>query len=515
MAQRKRRWRKRQEPPKRQWVLQEQVEFLETMMAKRQKKADIYPADKLSSRYEGIPEHNPSHFVLMECRNSNAGADGSTEAPTIQVTLLPAPPNTNVTFAQPASRKTLSMSEAEQAIQDQRTQTSRYMMHNKGHQPSYMNNAAGGNKPVNQSKARLMGKLQQVHNKAATTADGGGEEEGDDIMGDVAFRERKGGSRARKELLNTMGDEGVKVDDDGVLGGTNDEEFGGKRHFGAFRAAQDDKKKAAGDENAATAEKGNAGMAMEDGFYQRDVKAEYEELDYDVDEQFDDDDVDVGETEVAVDTGGFAQDDDDDDEVAEEEEGGGEAVSGAEGLASVAGFKAMLAKARGEGTNNDDKQTNDVAPGTAANPEAAKAEAAKLEEARRAEYIRAKRKATIDPSQKHLDDIFSPEEKPGGKEDQTTGGPQKPKKSAASTEPQFDANGLRIVSLGAIRREIWLNHGSIAMKRLLKLFDINKKTSSDRQNKFREVIKELCTMKSDPVGGRMLVLKQHYSNMVD
>ena len=80
-------------------------------------------------------------------------------------------------------------------------------------------------------------------------------------------------------------------------------------------------------------------------------------------------------------------------------------------------------------------------------------------------------------------------------------------------EAQTDANGLRIVTLEAIRKEIWLNHGSIAMKRLMKLFDIKKKSSPERQNKFREVIKELCTMKTDPIGGRMLVLKQHYSNM--
>ena len=83
----------------------------------------------------------------------------------------------------------------------------------------------------------------------------------------------------------------------------------------------------------------------------------------------------------------------------------------------------------------------------------------------------------------------------------------------ASIEPTVDENGLRIITLPAVRKEIWLNHGQIPMKRLMKLFDIKKKSSPDRQNKFREVVKELCTMKTDPVGGRMLVLKQHYSNM--
>jgi hypothetical protein len=78
------------------------------------------------------------------------------------------------------------------------------------------------------------------------------------------------------------------------------------------------------------------------------MQAEYEKLDYDANEQFDDDDVDIGETEVAINTGGYGDEDDEDDEDDFGElDLDEEVVAGAAGLASVAGFKAMLEKARG------------------------------------------------------------------------------------------------------------------------------------------------------------------------
>jgi hypothetical protein len=59
----KKRWkynRRRLEAPKRQWILQEQVDFLETMVSKREKvRVD---GNKISSRYEGVPEHNSSRY---------------------------------------------------------------------------------------------------------------------------------------------------------------------------------------------------------------------------------------------------------------------------------------------------------------------------------------------------------------------------------------------------------------------------------------------------------------------
>jgi hypothetical protein len=347
-----------------------------------------------------------------------------------------------------------------------------------------------------------LGKLQKQSQKVENAEEN---DETDDIMADVAFRDRKGNNKARKELLTSLGDESVKVDDDGVLGGANDDEFGGKRHFGAFKAGQEKKNDAAG-EGAATSEKGNAGYAMDDGFYQRDVKAEYDELDYDMEEMFDDDDVDVGETDVVADSG-FAQDDEDDEDGDEDMEDGGDRISGAEGLASVAGFKAMLAKARGDSTDQ-----NQAAEGTDA--AANGVENGKNGQGKPKDKGAAAKKPSREPEQKsHLDKIFDAAEafkekhKQSGEEKTTA---KKPEESAGA---EVGPDGLRVVSLGAIRKEIWLNHGAIPMKRLMKLFDIKKKSSPDRQNKFREVVKELCTMKTDPVGGRMLVLKQHYSNM--
>jgi hypothetical protein len=480
------------------------VEFLETMMAKRQKKTDIYPAGKLSSRYEGVPEHNPSHFVLLECKtahnNTTNGQQDNGGNHTIQVTMLPAPPNANVAFAQPAARKTLSLNEAELAIQDQRNQLTRYIMHNK--QNSFMKQG----KPINQSKARLMGKLAKASQKGAfgATAETAENEDADDIMGDVTFRERKGNTKARKELLTSLGD-GVKVDDDGVLGGAHDDEFGGKRRFGAFKAAAEDNKDGPQD-GGGNAEKGNAGMAMEDGFYSRDVKAEYDEMDYDIAEQFDDDDVDVGETEMNVE-GGFAQEEDDEDDGDDEAEGGGEAISGAEGLASVAGFKAMLAKVK-SGETADPNQTVEGAGAAASGAEAGKKDPTKMDPKRAVKNASAKDKPE---PESHLDKIFKAAENFNAKNKQ----PDKkatPKDDDAGAA-QIGPDGLRVVTLQAVGKEIWLNHGQMNTKRLMKLFDIKKKSSAERQKKFKEVVNELCTVETDPAGGRMLVLKQHYSNM--
>ena len=126
-------------------------------------------------------------------------------------------------------------------------------------------------------------------------------------------------------MLTGIGDADVKIDADGILGGANDSEFGGKRRFGRMGGMKEEGKTA-----NKTSKEGGGGKrdvaadasAMQDDFYQRDVGAEYDELDYDPNEQFDDDDVDVGAEEVLMDDGGgFAADiddsgsDDDDDEV--------------------------------------------------------------------------------------------------------------------------------------------------------------------------------------------------------
>jgi hypothetical protein len=383
----------------------------------------------------------------------------------------------------------------------------RYMMHGKPNQP-----AKGA------AQSRLLGKL----------SGGGGkkeDEEDDDIMGDLAFRNRKGGNKARKELLTSLGD-GVTVDADGVMGGANDAEFGGRRQFGRLAmptksgkdSAKTDEEKVKGEGNAGAPS--NDGMAMGDDFYQRDVAGEYEDLDYDANEQFDDDDVDLGEGEVMDNGGGFADELDEDEE--DEYDDDGPAMGGAEGLATVAGFKAMLAKARGEvvddgsggatassignvpvdkkghrltGYNRPEqasstmKSNEDESAPDAAEKSDGAADALGLDK-----VMEAAKVAAIRAAQKN---------KPASAAGAAT--------AAADAPVELDANGKRVLSLMTIQGEIWLRRGAIRMKHLMKIFDVNKRSTTERQNKFRELVRELCTMKKDPVDGNMLVLKQHWA----
>mmetsp|Transcript_61114 Transcript_61114/g.90657 ORF Transcript_61114/g.90657 Transcript_61114/m.90657 type:complete len:353 (-) Transcript_61114:47-1105(-) len=347
----------------------------------------------------------------------------------------------------------------------------------------------------------------------------------DDVMKDIAFRERKGGSgRARKELLDTMGDEGITVDADGVLGGHNDSEFGGRRRFGRLavpnqkpkeenQGADGAKKGAVGDDGPrAPAAAGNDGLAMDEDFYQRDVGAEYEDMDYDANEQFDDDDVDVGETEIA-DEGGFATDtdDDDDDEECDDDELVG-------GIATSSGLKAMLAKARGE--------TVPEAPSAEASA-AARDDANKKSTAYN--YDNAKSGAAASANDRSEDDKARKTPPPGRNtlgqvaeaakkakeeaEEKARADAEKKKMEPVYTGVEVDESGQRLITLQAIRREIWLHHGAIKSKKLMKIFNSTKKAPVVRQNRFKEVVRELCTIKQDAVEGNLLVLKQHYSNM--
>jgi hypothetical protein len=473
----KKRWKgyKRPETTSRQWILQEQVDFLETMVARREKKP--IPNDRLSTRYEGVQEFNPSSFALF----MQSGTD---------IHVVTVPPSSTIMFSQPAARKTLSLTEAEQVIQDQRMgiRTMRHL-HDQDRAESVaatsvsLSSVVGVRRVLpnkNSSKSRLLDKL-----KKRTHADD--VEEADDVMGDVTFSNRKsstGGGAARKELLQSLGD-GVTINDEGVLGGANDAVFGGRMKFANFRGDEPQAIHAA--DSGAQEERGADGAAMADDFYQRDVQAEYDELDYDANEQFDDDDVDVGETEVIADGDGYEQDDDEDDDEDLEVE---ESISGAEGLASVAGFKMMLAKARGDVPAEKATSSSDGVDGSNGNR---KTEETKQEE-----------------QGDHMAKIMAAAEKSAqAAKERATLAPAKKPVSAI----QVDENGLRVISLDAVRNEIWLNHGSIPVKRLMKIFDVKKKSSAERQEKFREVIKELCTMKTDAVGGKILVLKQHYSNM--
>jgi hypothetical protein len=535
-AEPKKRWkynRRRREAPKRQWILQEQVDFLETMVSRREKiQVD---GNQISSRYEGVPEHNSSRYSLFLPMPSTAtatAANGKDEmnkkednVDTLQVCLLPAQHGV-VNFAQPASRQTLSLTQAEQVIEDQRAGIRVIRPNGDAVGPGDKSGKPPPvapmlriprSKPVNNSKNRLLNKL-----KGAASAGGGGgggagnadEEEGDDVMGDLAFRKGKSGRSARKELLSDLGD-GVKVSDDGVIGGTDDAAFGGRQRFGNFQAdnlkGDDDDKGGAGNDDddngggggnssGVKQERGGDGAAMADDFYRRDVQAEYEELDYDANEQFDDDDVDIGETEVAIDTGGYGEEDEEDD--FEEFDLDQEVVAGAAGLASVAGFKAMLAKARGE-----------VSAQPTAEEAAAAAEKDKETGGKRAASPNSAPEKQKEAEEDHMAKIMAADERSAQAATERAAQQKDRKAAAAASQVQVDANGLRIVTLEALRREIWLHHGKIPMKRLMKIFEVKTKSSTDRQNKFREIVKELCTMNTDPIGGRVLVLKQHYSNM--
>uniref|UniRef100_A0A7S2YEV3 Transcription initiation factor IIF subunit alpha n=1 Tax=Entomoneis paludosa TaxID=265537 RepID=A0A7S2YEV3_9STRA len=245
-------------------------------------------------------------------------------------------------------------------------------------------------------------------------------------------------------------------------------------------------------------------------------------MDYDANEQFDDDDVDLGEAEQIIDSSGFKDDDIDDEMDDSDEEDGDVQDGGAEGLASLAGFKALLAKARGE-----------TPPETEANPVQAKqaADQKRADNRKRekvdhmSKIIAADEKARLDAERKAAQQRGGVIPNPGQSADDAAmntadaemmdaaAAPQEQQPTAAAPKetPLVDANGFRIITLEAVRREIWLNHGSIPMKRLMKIFEVKKKSAQERQDKFREVVKELCTMKQDPVNGRMLVLKQHYS----
>jgi len=536
----KKRWRARKKEVRRQWVLQEQVEFLEYMMTKRQvasssgtKREEGTENDEaLSSMYEGLPEHNSSHFILLEKItlpdeqvNNNSRDPNNKQNNTIEVTVLPTP-HATISFSQPRAIKAMTMSEAEQAIDDQRNKTSRFMMHDQ-------QRIFQGQAPIHRSRTRLLGKLmagidgdndegidvKTGKKKAGAGAakrkrllDGVNDE--DDVMGDLSFQNRssKGAAKARQELLNSFGDD-TRVDAEGVLGGGNDNIFGQRgQKFGHFAAGQDggDSNKKA-DTNAGSGKSsGNDGNAMADDFYKRDVQAEYEELDYDANEQFDDDDVDVGEKDVYIGDSNFGGSDEDEDDNFEED-ALGERPTGAEGLASLAGFRLMLAKARGEITPEQLAELADKNKRQAEQDDEILAENDRKTEGG-------------DSSSDHLAQIMEAAEKTrleaeskmssnSNEEGVVNGGNDKSNNKFKKKQNvvEVDENGQRLVTLEAVRHEIWLARGRIAMKRLMKIFDVKKKSSQDRQTKFKEAVRELCTIETDPIGGRMLVLKQHYT----
>lgn len=542
----KRRWR-RYDPRPRRWVLQEKSEFFDKIRKRRMRSSgsvasgdnnndDEEDSNGISNQYHGVVEANASKYVILSVAPASSSvattAASTTDEDHINGMILPSekiyvqPIYGFHTFSQPYKFASLSMEEAEHAIEKQREVMSRYMMHGRMALRNSSNEAAAalkagvvtstggvgimrgrglsrsiGPPPKAMSRARLLGKLTSSGVGRGSGGRGVGEDEddGDDIMGDVRYSSSMvgGTSKGRKELLSSLGDEGVTADDDGVLGGTNDSEFGGRRKFARVSTAKDDA-------NASQGAKGGGGRnvtstgfeaaAMEEGFYQRDVAAEYEALDYDVEEQFDDDDVNVGEDEMMDDGGGYGGDynDSGDENLLDsddEDAGSGSDNEALTGMATASGLKAMLAKARGESpvTTSGFDSTNSSVAGTGT--------------------------SALDTSFENLSGGFSGTESTASLSGM--GGMIKKKPASpsvlASAVVEMDKDGKRLITLEAVRREIWLNNGAITSKRLTKKFDVTKK-NPERQALFKTIIMELCTIKKDADGNK-LVLKQHYSKI--
>jgi hypothetical protein len=318
-----------------------------------------------------------------------------------------------------------------------------------------------------------LGKLKKLSQSS-------GDEDDDDVMADVKFANRKGGGVARKELLD-LADDDVAVDADGVLGGSNDAEFGGRSRFLKLTGSQ---AKAATSTSTNKTSTGYDGMAMADDFYQRDVKAEYEELDYDANEQFDDDDVDLGEGEVNIE-GGFQEDIDDEEDVDEDEEDDDDDEAKKAGLATIKGLKDMLAKARGEAIYDSAKTEGEGKKEEGENAQSASAESTKQPPETAASTTLASASGQA----------ASP----------VTVVPK------AAPKVQFDEFGQRVLTQEGVQYEIFLHNKSIAMKKLMKLYNIKKKSPPERIKLFQAIIKELCNITKDPVEGNVLVLKQHFA----
>ena len=506
-------------------------------------------AARLSQRYQGsLEDKNTSQYAIMSFQNNNTRTEetnNSSSTPSdpfsISVTTIHGFHN----FTQPYRIGSLSMHDAERFISDRRANMTRFMMHGEMSEKSTLKYYGPGSEKEKEEeiakaaaaahvamassggiygptpkgglvKARLFNKLMNPSlGKTFLVGDDtmGNDGDDDDVMADVAFRETKGVGRttkARKELLSTFGGDGsLNIDDDGVIGGSNDAEFGGRRQiFNRYVNTDRDRDQGGDGDDGGNADddtminsmgKGldesrvfastSEGLAMDDDFYQRDVAMEYEDLDYDVNEQFDDDDVDIG-AEENEDMGGFTADIDDDDEEEDmdeedEEEDVGSAILG-QGIAP--GKKLILSK-------NGDMGSVDGSISKASGKDGQKDTA--------------------------LSDSGSITERSDN--DQSFSPPVKKMKLNANTDKegqgqpiastvQLDENGDRILTFEAVRKEIWLHAGRILLMQLAKIYNINKKTSVERRSKFLAITKDLCNPE-DSIDGKMLVLKQHYAKL--
>lgn len=460
---------KRNSDPKRHWVLHEK-----TPQRQQLPKDETNP--EWLSRYEGNPEFNSSNYAMMSVAvptgdsNSNS-ANVTSKQQCIQVDIA----HGFQSFSQPHKLQALNgLSEAAAHIQNQKGVLK--AMQREAKRPGAINK---GN-----TKLRLLDKLSRGP-ADATEQDYGA----DDVMADVSFRDAKISVSSRREILQVSDD--LVVDGEGVLGGANDVEFGGRRSFGRLTRRDDDdddngegdngntrrgKKSAMGSGYSGAVS--NGGAAMADNFYDRNISKEYDDLDYDANEQFDDDDVNAGEEpEVLSDDNGFAGDIEEDVEDDEEYDSDGK------GFASSAGFKDFMRK----------KEIVEPSLATHAGNDAGATSKARGDDPA----------LSSDGGGKSSDDEINASR------------PNKrtkiiPEKLSEKETERFDADGLRTLSLDAVRKEIWLHHGQIKFKKLNKIFEIKKKTPLERRTNYMEIVKELCIIQDDKAEGKVLVLKQHY-----
>lgn len=506
---RKKKW-KRKQPERRHWIICEEKDY----QAKKRSKNNEFPPGG-SYRYEGSPEFNSSSYVLLSVKNNNEDGNinghGTSSLGLPQVEVLPV--NGFLSFTQPARTPNMSMQDVELSIQSRRS------VFNPMKQKS--------------SKSRLIGKLAGVsdqpqkagtYGRVALTMD-----DEDDVMGDVAYRNStKMNKSSRAELLSSMADEGVLVNDEGVLGGANDSEFGGKARFSAFSSGKSNKD---GQRNANMSKKKKAslqnegsktiatfdGGAMADDFYQRDVSAEYEDLDFDPNDQFDNDDQDMGQSEETNNHGGFDRDgeDDDNDEYDDDDDGDdGERGS----LATAAGYRAFMAKARGEVVDTD----ANGAVGNTSNGSPTDANGKKTTAYNRADVTNktennkmSSEKSNDAPANSHTSQPSSQERLPHGIKNTSANkkSGKNTKGGSGQTGVALDKQGDRLITVETVRREIWLHNQQIQLKKLAKIFNVNNSSKRERREKFKECVKELCILSDDLIEGKICRLKQHYSNM--
>ena len=473
LRQRRRKKVRRKREPERQWVLHS---------------TDVVKGDDEDaawlSRYEGRTEFNASNFVLMSTavENYHSQLCNGNDKGVVQVDMV----NNFYSFSQPYKLRALSkLSEADAQVASQKAAIQQRMR----------DSQRVGVAQTTSTKSRLFDRL------AARSLDNNNIEAADDVMSDVAFKDGKVAIRSRKELLS-VADGDVAVDGEGVIGGTNDSEFGGNRSFGKRRNGtvkndDDDVKRrkrgakvgSVGDQQHYSSSLGNDGAAMAADFYDRDISAEYQDLDYDANEQFDDDDVNAGNEpeEAQSDDGGYADVEDQGEDDEDDDDG--------PGFGSSSSFRDFLRKKE----SPDDNHSGPPVRSTSNAQSSAS----------------MSRPSTLSALKK--EDLAASSDGGGRSSDDDFGGTNRTFKKSKiieqgnnSEEERFDADGLRTLSLDAVRKEIWLNHGQIMFKALLKIFSINKKSTPERRSLFMEIVKELCTMKEDKSEGKVVVLKQHY-----